>query len=279
MRISPRYGDDPVLRMETTLGDLTVPVLRQRRRLADTLASLDDEQWAAPTRCEGWSAQDVIAHLITTNQFWAISVSSGLSGAPTRFLAEFDPVATPAQMVEAVRNRSPAETLELFVSTNDDLASALGAIGPDDWTVLAEAPPGHVSIRALATHALWDSWIHERDVAIPLGLAVVEEPDEVIAGLQYAAALGPAFHASFGADRAGRLMVQATDPDVVFDVVVGGTHVEVRDTEGLPGVPVLAGRAADLLEALSFRSQLHHELAPDAEWLVTGLDEVFEVAG
>jgi uncharacterized protein (TIGR03083 family) len=279
MQISPRYGAQPVLRIETTLGDLATPVIRQRQRLAATLASLDDEQWAAPSRCEGWSTQDVIAHLIGTNQFWAISITSGLSGAPTRFLAEFDPVATPAQMVAAVRSRTAADTLEQFVATNDDLSSALASVGADQWTVLAEAPPGHVAIRALALHALWDSWIHERDILVPLGVDVVEEPDEVIAGLQYAAALGPAFHASTGVERVGRLRVRATDPDTTFDVFVAGSSVEVRDAHGPSDGAVLEGRATELLEALSFREDRDHGLTPDDQWLVTGLDEVFEVAG
>jgi hypothetical protein len=220
----------------------------------------------------------VVAHLIGTNQFWAISINAGLSGSPTRFLAEFDPVATPAQMVDAVRSRTVAETLDQFVATNHDLASALESVGPGQWSVLAEAPPGHVALRALALHALWDSLIHERDIVIPLGLEVVEEPDELCAALHYAAALGPAFRASTGNERDGRLRVQSTDPQTSFDVVIDGPVVTVRDCEAGSDVPVLSGRAIDLLEALSFRIDLVHGLSPEDEWLVSGLDEVFEVA-
>jgi uncharacterized protein (TIGR03083 family) len=50
-----------------------VPLLRQRRRLAALLGSLDDQQWATTSRCEQWSVQDVVAHLVSTNQFWAFS--------------------------------------------------------------------------------------------------------------------------------------------------------------------------------------------------------------
>jgi uncharacterized protein (TIGR03083 family) len=278
MQISPRYGDDPVLRIETSLGDLTTSVVRQRKRLADTVASLDAEQWGSPSRCEAWSTQDVIAHLISTNQFWTLSINAGLAGEPTRFLAEFDPVATPAQLVDAVRSRAVADTLEQFVVSNDELATALGAIDDEQWTVLAEAPPGHVGLRALAMHALWDAWIHERDIAIPLGLDLVEEPDEVVASLQYAAALGPAFHASTGARREGRLRVIASDPDATFDVVVAGGSVEVREADSSSDAAVLSGRALELLEALSFRRELDYGLSPEHQWLVSGLDEVFEVA-
>ena len=31
-------------------------------------------------------------------------------------------------------------------------------------------------MRLLASHALWDGWVHERDIALPLGLTPPEEP-------------------------------------------------------------------------------------------------------
>ena len=67
--------------------------------------------------------------------------------------------------------------------------------------MLAEAPPGHIAIGLVAIHALWDSWVHERDMLIPLGLDPVVDDAEMEACLVYAAALGPAFHASTGSTR------------------------------------------------------------------------------
>ena len=50
----------------------------------------------------------------------------------------------------------------------------------------------------VAHHALWDCWVHERDIVLPLGLPTAIEPDEVRACLRYAAALSPAFAISSG---------------------------------------------------------------------------------
>ena len=75
----------------------------------------------------------------------------------------------------------------------DGLAAALDGLDADGWETLAEAPPGHIPIRALALHALWDGWVHERDIVLPLGLDPVEDDDEIRGCLLYAAALGPAF--------------------------------------------------------------------------------------
>jgi uncharacterized protein (TIGR03083 family) len=281
MQLSPRYGDDPILRVETTPpGDLALPLMRQRHRIVEMLRAFDTVQWAARTRCDAWSVQDVVSHLVSTNQFWAASIRAGLEGSPTRLLSEFDPVATPMKMVESVRTWSPAQTLDLFVETNDKLAHAIDGIDGDAWaTKLGEAPPGHVALRAVALHALWDCWVHERDIALPLGLPVVEEPDEVVDCLHYAAALGPAFLASTGSTRRGALRVLATDPDV--DIVVEvGPSVVVRDgfeASDAHMSAVVRGRAVALVEGLSFRGSFP-EVGADDQWMMGGLADVFEVA-
>ncbi len=277
MQISPRYDGPAILRIEAPLGDPSVPLVRQRRRLADALATLGDDQWTAPTRCEGWSVQDVVMHLVTVNQFWALSIAAGLAGEPTRFLTAFDPVATPAQMVDDMRDLTPAEALARYVETADQLAAAVDGLDDEAWATLAEAPPGHIAIRAVALHALWDAWIHERDIVLPLGLSPTVEPDEVAGSLLYATALGPAFYASTGSTRQGRLGVVATDPDLSF-VVEAGTSVVVVAGPAAGDAPCLEGDAVTLVEGLSFRGPLEHDLVDDDRWLLGGLAEVFDVA-
>ena len=276
MQLQPRYGDDPILAVESTLDEVSISMLRQRRRLAALLSTLDAEQWAAPSRCAGWSVQDVVAHLVTTNRFWSASITAGRAGTPTQILAAFDPVATPAAIVESVRSWGAAEALDQFVETAEGLAATVVGIEPTEWsTTLAEAPPGHVALRAVALHALWDSWVHERDIALPLGIEPVEAPDEIAACLHYASALSPAFLASTGSRRRGVLRVVATSPDV--DIVVEvGPNVVVRDT--LDAIdPAICGSAIDLVEGLSFRTEFP-AVTDDAQWMMGGLAEVFEVA-
>jgi uncharacterized protein (TIGR03083 family) len=275
MELNPRYGDDPILRLQGVVDDPAVPMLRQRARLASVLALLDDEQWSAPSRCDGWSVQDVIAHLVGTNQFWAISIDSGRQGAPTRFLGNFDPVATPARMVESVRSQSPAETLDRFVQTNDELGAAVRDLDDAGWEILAEAPPGHVGLRLVVLHALWDAWIHERDIVVPLGLPTVDEPDEVVGSLTYAAALGPAFLASTASGRCGALAVEATDPSVAF-VVDLADAVTIHTGPSPDDAVALRGDAVALVEALSYRAPLEPFVADDDRWLLDGLGRAFD---
>ena len=275
MKISPVYGEAPVLRLDGVVDDVATPLLRQRDRLGELAATFDDEHWAAPTRCDGWSVQDVIAHLASTNQFWTMSINAGAAGEPTRFLTDFDPVATPAQLVEGTRSWTPAEALERFCRSNDRLRAAVEALDEPAWSLPAEAPPGHLAIRLVALHALWDSWIHERDIALPLGLEPVVQPDEISASLVYAAALPPVFAATNGAQRTGALEVIATDPDTRFVVELAGT-VTVHAGAAPAGAVTLTGPAVELVEALSLRIPFAPAVDEGDRWLLGGLAEVFD---
>ena len=276
MQITPRYEGRAVLQLDMH-GDPAMPLLRQRRRLGELLATLDVDQWAAPSRCEDWSVQDVIAHLVSTNQFWTVSLGAGIAGHPTHMLVAFDPVATPAQLVDATLGLSWSEILDQYLQTVDELANVVTGLDDAAWSMPAEAPPGHLAAHTVALHALWDAWIHERDIMLPLGLTPTVEPDEVVASLRYAAAIGPALRASAGSTLTGTLGVLTSDPEASF-VVEAGTTVVVADTAPAPETPCLAGDAVTLLEGLSFRAPLAHRLSNDDAWLLAGLGEVFERA-
>jgi uncharacterized protein (TIGR03083 family) len=274
MQLTPHYGPNPIITLDGSSSAILAPVTRQRQRLAEVLASFTDEQWSQPSRCNGWSNRDVIVHLESTNGFWAFSIAAGLRGEPTTFLATFDPVASPAQLV-AASDLTTTDVLARFQASTTSLLDVLGSLTDDDWSAVAEAPPGHVAISAVAHHALWDSWVHERDVLLPLGIAPREEADEVAACLRYVAALAPALAVSRGAVDTGTLGVSATRPDVAFVVEIGD-HVHVR--AGIEAADLrLTGDAIELVEALSIRCSLPQPVPANCAWMVSGLAEVFDV--
>ena len=277
MQLSPKYGDHPLIVLEGSNLDLATPVVRQRQRLVDRVSTFDAHDWASPSRCEGWSAKDVIIHLDTTNAFWSYSVRAGLRGEPTTLLATFDPVASPAEMVQASQHLADSEVLDRFAATTDTLNAILESLDPSDWSTLAEAPPGHLAIAAVAHHALWDSWIHERDILAPRGEDAPIEADEVAACLRYAAALSPAFSVANGSTNEATLRIEATDPLVHLRVAVSD-QVRVSDGTSTEADAHLTGSAVELVEALSSRAELNHDLSEDKLWLVSGLRAVFDQA-
>ena len=274
MQLTPRYGTDPIITLDGSPSDILAPVVRQRRRFAAALASFTGDQWAHPSRCAGWSNRDVVVHVDSTNSFWAFSIAAGLRGEPTTFLATFDPVAAPAQLVAGSKALSAHDVLERINSSTAAFIATLESLTETDWLALAEAPPGHISISALAHHALWDSWVHERDVLLPLGIATDEEPDELAATLRYVAALAPAVAVTRGAAGTGTLAVDATSPDVKFVVEIDD-HVAVRGAGAEADLRV-TGDAVELVEALSIRRPLSQPIPTNHSWMLNGLAELFD---
>jgi uncharacterized protein (TIGR03083 family) len=276
MKVTPRYDDPGFLRFTGSLADPSIAMLRQRRRMAATVSQLDDAQLAAPSRCAGWSVQDVISHLVTVNRFFALAFEAARKGEPTRVLIGFDPVATPTELVESARSLPWSKVLDGFVESNEAIADAVAGLDGDGWSMLGEAPPGHVPLRAVAYHALWDCWIHERDVVLPLGMPPVVEADEVADSLRYVAALSPLFAVTTGSARPGSIVIDASDPDVRVVVDIVGDGVVVHDGEPSIEPLRLTGPAVDLIEGLSYRAPLRQTVADEHRWLFDGLGTAFD---
>lgn len=260
--------------MDGPAAAVHAPLVRQHRRLAAICAELSDDEWAAPSRCDGWCVQDVIAHLVGVNGFWQLSISAGLAGEPTRLLAAFDPATTPDLMVDGMRSMTPKETLDQFVASNDGLLDEVDRLGATGWEVLAESPPGHVAISVLAHHALWDAWVHERDILLPLGRTPTVEADEVAACLLYAAGISPALALTTGNATPGSFAVSASKPDVEFVLDVADT-VAVRNAP-VGEFPTLRGDAVELIDALTMRAPLPTDAPTEWKALIRGLAIAFD---
>ena len=114
-----------------------------------------------------------------------------------------DPAVTPAQLVEASPVIGTDELLARLIATNQDIERALDGLDAEGWRRVAEAPAGHIALSAVASHALWDSWVHERDICLPLGLPVDVEPDEVAGRPPVPAGLGRRLLATEGSTARG----------------------------------------------------------------------------
>jgi uncharacterized protein (TIGR03083 family) len=274
VKLAPRYAAPPIIWIEGRPADQLAPVVRQRKRLAKMLGDFGEAEWKSPTRCEGWTVQDVVSHLVSVNAFWQMSTQAGVAGAPTRMLENFDPAATPPLMVEPMRALAPSEVLDQFLIANDGYLDALHALDDDGWSAIAEAPPGHLPVRLLASHALWDSWAHERDIALPLGITQPEEDDEVLSSLRYAAALSPALAITSGHRSDGVFGIETSNPGSSCAIEVGDS-VAVREGPAPSDAPCLRGRAVELLEALSIRAPLPSSAPPEWQQMLGGLQTAF----
>src|SRR3954447_23089728 len=121
----------------------------ERRSLADTFAGLTDEQWQQSSRCDGWRARDVVAHLVFPFEVSIPSLLVRMAKARLDFNRMSDAAAREDR-------RSPAELLAVYRANVASRFTPPGA-GP-------EAP-------------LTDTVVHGADILAPLGVAHVVTPE------------------------------------------------------------------------------------------------------
>jgi uncharacterized protein (TIGR03083 family) len=162
------------------------PWLRHRRRLTAELGALDDDQWRSLTRCATWDARGVVSHLVTADGFFTMGLRSVVArDDPTSFMLGFDPTTGPDGFIASMREQPPEEILARLVGATEAMVTAVEALEGDDWEAPCEAPFGHLPARLVLAHAFWDSWLHERDILVPLGRAPAVERDEVLTALWF----------------------------------------------------------------------------------------------
>ena len=199
-------------------------VSAERRRLADSVADLPDEQWATPSLCAAWTVRDVVAHLTVTTR---MTVPRMLRAA-VRARGSFDRMA-----VDLAAERAAAySTAELVAQLRESAAST-------------RRMPGSAPM-----DPLMDLVVHGQDVARPLGRRHVSPPDVVAACLAYVATntfLG-------GPQRLAGVRLVSTDtgwthgdgaelrgPDIGLLLVAAGRRAGLEGLEG-PGVAVVDAR-------------------------------------
>ena len=231
----------------------------QRQRFITVLQGFGPGDWAAPTRCTAWSAQDVVRHLCDTN-LKAAAIGPGDSTLDVT--AGYDPRITPGQWLTASDGEAPDATLTRFAATTEERFAldrarlARGArfdvrlpYGPMDWTV-----------RAL--HGFWDSWLHERDVLLPQGLEHPTGGDATVYAATYGLFIAAAVAAVFG-DQVREKLTLGGDGGGVFDldnrdgVTITVTPAATAGPPAAEVVDALAGRppAAAVLGDLPARSR------------------------
>ena len=142
-------------------ADVDQAVSAERRRLADHVADLTDEQWATPSLCTAWTVRDVIAHLTVTTRLTV----PRLLRATLRARGNFDRM----EVGLAAERAAAYTTAELVAQLRESAGSA-------------RRFPGSTPM-----DPLMDLVVHGQDIARPLGRRHVSPPEVVAACLAYVA--------------------------------------------------------------------------------------------
>lgn len=123
---------------------------------AELVAGLDEAQWAAPSRCEGWEIRDVAAHVVGTTA----DVLAGTFGQRTT-----------ADQARDGRHLSPREMAAEMRRVAAGLGPLLAVLDDAAWAAPSPAPDLSNGEGVLA---LWyDTWLHADDIRAAAGLPSV----------------------------------------------------------------------------------------------------------
>lgn len=243
-------------------GALTRLRLRLLRRI-DALPASDAE---LPTRCSEWRVVDLVNHLADTAQ-WATDALDAAAAGETSiaiFAANFDPVATPKRLTDAVSRDLDQARTRLHALIDAGLRQVPGGVLLLDRPTPTPLGPQPFPVAVL--HLLWDTWLHERDMFLAGGGASIpEHEDEVRLCAIYTLRMLGLMFALRGRERA--LVVElhgATDVWLRLDVRSGETVVRCVDSADDDAL-ILRGDAATVVDALTGRGDVDAALDGPAE--------------
>ena len=129
------------------MPDLPRLLRTERSRLADLLASLDDDQWEHSTLCDSWSVRETVAHLTaaasTATPSWMLNMLS----------TRFDTDRHNDRLMRRHLEPAPAAALSSFRATMFSTTAPFGALDA----------------------ALGEVVVHGQDIARPLGLRLARK--------------------------------------------------------------------------------------------------------
>ncbi len=119
-------------------SNLVETVTGEAARLREFLSGLDAETWASDSTCEGWTIEDVVAHLAGSASGWSRTITravAGDAGPPEgqSFLAPGERGSHPTgEAGRASRQQSGTQLLDLFTTRHDSLRQLLEGLSDED---------------------------------------------------------------------------------------------------------------------------------------------------
>jgi uncharacterized protein (TIGR03083 family) len=163
------------------------------------------DEWNKPSRCEGWSVRDLLAHLASSEDY----NQACLDGTVQQFLADMGAkgavdLATANEIgIRSFDDRTPEEVLEIWRTRSNQNREAFRARDGGD----VDSSVGAYPARWQAFHLAFELATHADDVSVPV-------PSEEEAARN-------AWQARFG-----RFAIKELKPDLTIEVANGGTHVK-----------------------------------------------------
>ncbi len=241
-----------------TADELVGVLAAQHERLIATWDSLEPRQWDEASRNSAWTVHETARHVADVME----AMTAQTCGEPWPFPeVQFDPNSTPELWLAASADDAPARTIERFAANAPRFREWVDARveANDDGT--AGTPCGTAHWTMSIVHTFWDTWLHERDIALPLGIDSTGTPQEYRLAALYALLM--AVVPARMSDLAFETTVCFTGP---VEVVAVAAHADgsISSHEGDSAVGVPTGDLGPAVDALSGRGSSVADALPGA---------------
>lgn len=155
--------------------------------MLDTAARVPVDRWGSPSSCSSWTLHQTLRHAADVVQLEAAS-STG-EEIPLS-MDGFDPNLTPEAWLAHSAAESAQDTIDRYARCSEisNAAIAERLAGPDPGTV--DGPYGTAHWSTIGVHLFWDAWVHQADMAIPLGIDVPDSLAERRLAAMYGLLMG-----------------------------------------------------------------------------------------
>lgn len=128
----------------------------------ELIASLATEQWATPSLCPAWTVRGVVGHLG--------GVEHMLLGEAPGSMTESIPFAKVGDWLAQVEALDDAAFLASYRNTIEARIAELDAVTDEQLELPSLTPVGPGTYGRFMAVRVFDYWVHEQDVRVPLGL-------------------------------------------------------------------------------------------------------------
>ncbi len=196
------------------------------------LLDLEDSDWETQSLCPDWNTKGVVTHLA--------GIENLLLGWIPKSAEEWPPFPKMAEFETDADGLNVNELRDLTLSIINQRRQELAAIDDSTWDLECMTPVGPGTYGRFMNVRVFDFWVHQRDVTIPLGIETIDSGihaeialDEVHGSLGYIAGkkigledgMSIAFHLHGSLERSlfavvdGRASVveQLDDPTIVVE--------------------------------------------------------------
>lgn len=140
----------------TTIIDNLAEAFGSLGRLVD---GLDASQWKVQSLCPAWNVQGVLVH-VTTIEAALVGWRPGGD----------HPFAAMGAIAAELGTLSPDDLVARYHATVSTRLAELAGMSDDEFDAPSVTPVGNATYARFMAIRVFDTWVHERDISVPLGV-------------------------------------------------------------------------------------------------------------